>query len=89
MKLDVKSFALTTGLIAGVGLFGMTWWLILFEGATGEPTIIGMVYRGFSISAGGSFIGLLWGFVDGAICGAAFAWLYNRLSGKRAEAVSE
>ena len=34
MKLNVKAFALTCAIIWGLGLFLMTWWLILFDGAT-------------------------------------------------------
>ncbi len=80
MKFNVKAFALTCGLVWGIGLFILTWWIIIFDGATGEPTLIGRLYRGYSISASGSFIGLMWAFVDGLIGGAIFAWLYNLLS---------
>ena len=79
MKLNVKAFALTAALVCGVGLFLLTWWVILFEGASGVKTFIGLVYRGYSISPVGSLIGLAWGFVDGLIGGAIFAWLYNLL----------
>lgn len=88
MRLNVKAFALTGGLVWGIGLFFLTWWIIAFDGATGEPTLIGRLYRGYSISPAGSFIGLVWAFVDGLIIGAIFAWLYNliaaRTSGKEA-----
>jgi hypothetical protein len=82
MKLDIKSFALTCGLVWGVGLFLLTWWMIAFDGSTGEPTLIGRIYRGYSISPAGSFIGLAWGVVDGSIGGAIFAWLYNLVSAR-------
>ena len=82
LKLNVKAFALTCGLIWGFGLFELTWWMIFFEGSTGEPTLIGRVYRGFTISPIGSIIGFLWGFVDGLIAGAIFAWLYNLISAR-------
>ena len=77
MKLNIKAFALAFGLIWGLGLFCLTWWIIAFDGATGETTIIGHVYRGFNISPMGSLIGLVWALVDGTIGGAIFAWLYN------------
>ncbi|MGB5751145.1 MAG: bacteriophage holin [Desulfobacterales bacterium] len=83
MKLNVMAFALTTGIICGVGLFLLTWWIIMFDGATGDPTLIGRVYRGYGISAAGSFIGLIWAFVDGLIGGGIFAWLYNRIAGSK------
>ena len=63
--------------MSGIGLFCITWWVILFEGATGDPTVIGIIYRGYNISPLGSVIGLLWGLVDGFIGGMIFAWLYN------------
>ena len=80
MKLNIKSFALTCGLVWGFALFLLTWWIIAFDGATGEPTLIGRLYRGYSISPAGSFIGLAWAFGDGLIGGAIFAWLYNLVS---------
>ena len=82
MKLNVKSFALTCGLIWGLGLLFITWWIILFEGSTYQVSFIGRVYRGYNISFIGSLFGLLWGFFDGLIGGAIFAWLYNFLSNK-------
>ncbi len=80
MKLNIKSFALTCGIIWGLGLFLLTWWVIAFDGATGETTVLGRVYRGYSISAVGSLIGLVWAFFDALIGGAIFAWLYNLLA---------
>jgi len=80
MKLNIKAFALTSGLIWGLGLFCLTWWIIAFDGATGEPTLIGRLYRGYSITPLGSIIGLAWAFADAAIGGAIFAWLYNALT---------
>ncbi len=82
MKLNTKAFALAFSLLWGFGLFFMTWWIIAFDGATGEVTLIGRLYRGYNISPAGSFIGLLWALVDGFIGGAIFAWLYNFLSGR-------
>jgi len=81
MKLNVKAFALTSGLVWGLGLFMLTWWIIAFGGgATGETTLIGRVYLGYRISPVGSIIGLVWAFADGLVCGAVFAWLYNKLT---------
>jgi hypothetical protein len=80
MKLNVKAFALTCALVWGLGLFTLTWWVIVFEGATGQATVIGLAYRGYNISPTGSLIGLIWAFPDGLIGGAIFAWLYNLIS---------
>jgi hypothetical protein len=82
MRLNVKALAVTGGLLWGFGLLFITWWIMLFEGATGEVTLIGQVYRGYCISPLGSIIGLIWGFVDGFIGGAIFAWVYNFVAGR-------
>lgn len=84
MKLNVKAFALACGLVWGLGVFMLAWWIMLFEGATGEVPFLGHIYRGFSISPTGSVIGLVWAFFDGAIAGIIFAWLYNLLTAKSA-----
>jgi len=77
MKLNIKAFALTCGLVWGIALFLLTWWIIVLDGASGEATFIGSLYRGYSITPAGSFIGLAWAFGDGLVMGAIFAWLYN------------
>jgi len=82
MKLNVKAFAIACGLLWAVALFLFTWWVMAFEGITREPTVIAMLYRGYKISPEGSVIGLVWGFVDGLVGGAIFAWLYNLLVGR-------
>jgi hypothetical protein len=80
MRLNVKAFALTCGLIWGFGLFFITWWIIAFDGSTGEITFIGRLYRGYSITPMGSLVGLIWAFVDALVGGAIFAWLYNLIA---------
>ena len=82
MKLNITAFALTSALFWGFGLFFLTWWIMIFEGTTGEITLIGQIYRGYSISPIGSIFGLIWGFFDALIGGAIFAWLYNLLAGR-------
>lgn len=82
MKLNVKAMALTLGILWGVAVLGVTWWIILFDGATGEPTLLGQVYRGYNISPMGSLIGLAWAVPDGVIGGAVLAWVYNLIVGR-------
>jgi hypothetical protein len=77
MKINVKAFALAVGIWWGIGLCALTWWMILFQGPSADPTLIGRVYRGYSITPLGSLIGLVWGFLDGLVGGAILAWLYN------------
>jgi len=80
MKLNVKAFAITCGLLLGLGLFFVTWWIIMLDGPSDRVTVIGQIYRGYGLNAAGSLAGLIWGLVDGAIGGAIFAWLYNFLA---------
>lgn len=77
MRLNVKAMALACAILWASAIFLLTWWLIIFEGVTGDPTYIGRVYRGYNLSPLGSVIGLVWAFFDGLIMGAIFAWLYN------------
>lgn len=86
MKLNVKAFAFTCAIIWGLGMFLMTWWVIILEGAWGDATILAHIYRGYTMSPLGSVIGLLWGLVDGFIGGLVFAWLYNLLVSKKSTA---
>ncbi len=81
MKLNIKAFALTFGLLWGFGLFFLTWWIIAFDGSSEGPNFINRIYRGYAITPLGSVIGLVWAFFDGLVGGAIFAWLYNRLTG--------
>jgi hypothetical protein len=85
MKINVKAFAVTCAIVWGSGLFLLTWWIIACDGATGEATLIGRLYRGYSISPVGSIIGLAWATLDGLIGGALFAWIYNYIAGRLAK----
>jgi hypothetical protein len=80
MKLNVKAFGLSCGLVWGLGLFLLTWWIILFEGNNVQSVFLSSVYQGYTISPVGSLIGLVWAAVDGWVGGLIFAWLYNRLA---------
>jgi len=80
MKLKVLAFGLTCALVWGFGLFCLTWWIIAFDGPSGEVTFIGQIYRGYSISPVGSVIGLVWALFDGFAGGVIFALVYNWLA---------
>lgn len=79
MKLDVKALALTSGILWGLGIFILTWWIIAFDGSSESVTFLGKIYRGYAVTPLGSIIGLIWGLVDGLICGGIFAWVYNKM----------
>ena len=79
MKLNVRSFALAVGLVWGLNWFLLTWFMIALDGISYEMTIIGRIYRGFTVSPVGSIAALLWGFFDGYMLGLLIAWIYNQL----------
>ena len=77
MKLNIAAFALAFGIWWGSGVFLLTFWLT-FQGLdAGAVTILQLTYLGYTITPLGSVVGLVWGFFDGAVCGAILAWLYN------------
>ena len=79
--MNVKAFALAAGLLLGFLLFVAT----LVETARDEGhtlILLSVFFIGYSISYLGSLVALIYGFVSGALVGAAFSWLYNRLAGK-------
>jgi len=76
MRLNVKAMALTAAILWGLGLFAITWWLIIL-GHGDVKIFFNRVYPGYQVTPLGSLIGLVWAFVDGLVCGAIFAWVYN------------
>ena len=93
ITLKFRAFAISSVTIWVVRLFLLTWWIISFNEATSQPTLIGCLYRGYIISPFGSVIGFVRAFIDVVIGGAIFAWLYNLLArkgpAKQVEAMSD
>ena len=78
--MNVKAFAVAAGILWGFLLFVLT----LLEAARGVGHTMGVLsalYLGYSVTYLGSLVGLVYGFVSGALVGAAFCWLYNRFVG--------
>ena len=80
MKFNVRALSLTAGILWGLTIFFATLWLLVFGYSGHFITVLNHFYFGYSFSIVGAFIGLVWGFVDGVICGAIFGWLYNALA---------
>jgi hypothetical protein len=80
MKLNVKVFALTGGITWGLLIFAVTYFFLLmgYDGSTLGK--LHKIYIGYSVTWYGGFIGMAYGFVDGLLIAAFFAWLYNKLS---------
>lgn len=87
MRLNVKAFALAFGIWWGGAVFLMTWWLLVLGADSGVMSMLEAAYVGYTLSPVGSIVGLAWGLVDGAVCGAILAWLYNIFAARFAAAV--
>ncbi len=80
MKLNAKSLGLAGGVLWGVVMFIMTW-LSMFTGYASMWLAMMMdVYPGYDVSVVGSFIGLIYGFIDGFVGLFLIGWLYNRMT---------
>ncbi len=79
MKLNVKAFALSCGILWSACILVWGWVAMTGYGVAGVE-LVGSVYLGYSASFLGAIIGAVWAFIDGAVGGAIFAWLYNRLA---------
>ncbi|MBU0614103.1 bacteriophage holin [Patescibacteria group bacterium] len=80
MKLNVKAFALTGGILisTSAGILAIMAQYLNF----GQEIValIGTAYIGYVPGFVGAIIGAVWGFVDGLFGFALIAWLYNKLS---------
>lgn len=75
LKIHPLSIAIALGAIEGLPVFVATILLVL-QGESGEAWL-SKLFPGYSISWSGAFIGLVEWFIDGAIGGFIFAWVYN------------
>lgn len=66
-----------------LGIFSALWIVVLgvsaflFKYGVAWVSLMSSVYVGFDATPGGIAIGAVWAFIDGFICGAIIAWLYN------------
>ena len=84
MKINVKAFALTAAICWGVGAMFLTGVVNMIWPTYGQAFLNAMasVYPGYEGTPGSGqvIIGTFYGLVDGAIAGAVFGWLYNRIA---------
>jgi len=77
MKLKPLALGLAGGIVWGASVFAATLWILITGSAGTTIALLAKFYMGYSVSIGGAFIGLVWGFADGFIAGLVIAWLYN------------
>jgi protoporphyrinogen oxidase len=79
LKLDRVAMGLSVGIASGALLFLATLALVLKGGPMVGPTLglLGQYFPGYTVTASGSVLGLLYGFLSGFVVGWAFAFLRN------------
>ena len=84
MKLNVKAAAIALALVWGILAMFLTGLLNLIWPGYGRDflDVMASVYPGYSATGGfgNLIVGTIYGLADGAIAGAVYAWLYNRLA---------
>ena len=79
MRLNATLQGAVTGILAGLGVFIATNWLLLKGGEIVGPhlSLLGQFFIGYRVSFVGSLIGFAYGFVFGFVSGYAVARMYN------------
>lgn len=74
VPLGVAIGVLSAAYIFLAAIFAMFGW--------GVPVVdlIGSFYIGYGPTIFGAIIGAIWAFVDGLVCGAVIAWIYNMVA---------
>lgn len=67
------------GVIAALGIFAATNWLVLKGGDQIGPHLglLGQFFIGYSVTFAGSFIGAIYAFALGYLSGLFVGWIYN------------
>ena len=77
MKLSPKALGLTCGIFWGFFLLVVTLSAVYTGYLQQFADLMVGVYPYYAITWQGSIAGLIWGFIEGFICGVVFAWIYN------------
>jgi hypothetical protein len=85
VRLNAKIQGIVTGLLAGLGLFIATNWLVLKGGKlVGKHlSLLGQFFIGYQVTLLGSFIGFAYAFVCGFVMGYSVAWMYNWIADRK------
>lgn len=79
MALNPKALGLSAGIIGGAIAFLMTLLAVATGYGTEAMAMYGGFHPGYSVSAAGAFVGLVYSFICWLIVGYVLARLYNRL----------
>jgi hypothetical protein len=80
MKLKPLALGVALGIVWGGSLFFTTW--LSYHTGYGRlflQALAASIYPGYSITPAGSFLGLVYGFLDGLTAGFLIGWIYNKI----------
>ena len=83
MRLSIKALAFAGGILWGAALLFAGLANLIWPGYAQEfLAMAASVYPGYEAtrSIGNVIVGTVYALVDGAVCGAILAWLYNRFA---------
>lgn len=85
VRLNANIQGMVTGLVAGLGLFIATNWLVLKGGkAVGRHlSLLGQFFIGYHVTFLGSFVGFAYAFVCGFVVGYSVGRIYNWIADLR------
>jgi len=85
VRLNATVHGIVLGLVAGLGLFVATLWLVIKGGPVVGPhlALLGQFFIGYRVTLFGSFVGLAYGFVTGFLVAFIVTTLYNWIAGLR------
>ncbi len=78
-RLDTLAVAIAFGLVSGISLFVLAWWVRFLTGDRRAPLDLDRAYPRFNATVAGSTIGAFWGFLSGLFTGWLYGLLYNGL----------
>lgn len=81
LRLNVAISGIVTGLVAGLGIFIATNWLVLKGGPQvgAHLSLLGQYFIGYEVTFGGSLVGFAYAFICGFLIACLIAKLYNAM----------
>lgn len=85
MRIQAGVLAMVCAILGGLLLFAMTVWLLVKDGPGAGPhlSLLGNYFVGYSVTWGGSILGLFYGALTGGIAGWIIGVIYNLVVGLR------
>lgn len=76
-RICVGALGLSIGLLSAIWVALLGFAAMYFNVGHEWVKLAGTIYVGYAVTFKGIFIGALWAFIDGFICGALIAFFYN------------